>query len=301
MIYRLGTRKSDLAVTQSRFIQSKLLEKGIQSELIYIEGQGDQDRKTPLYEIEAATPGLFTKQLEVALQNKEIDFAVHSLKDLPTKQPEGLTVAAIPLREDACDVLVLKENNSLVTNNVVGTSSLRREALVRENFPQVKVASLRGNVPTRIKAVREGKFDAVILAGAGLNRLKLDLTGLEVKKLDPAHFVPAPAQGALAVETRTDCAQELFQAIHSLEDANTALSVRIERQILAGLFGGCTLPLGVWVRREAKILKLNAFLGVLEDRKSPSRVWKSYRRFDISDASEQTLVEKSIAHFREYV
>lgn len=301
MKYRLGTRKSDLAVTQSRFIQGKLLEKGIESELIYIEGQGDQDRKTPLYEIEAATPGLFTKQLEVALQNNEIDFAVHSLKDLPTKQPSGLEVVAIPLREEACDVLVMKAGKKLTAGSIVGTSSLRREALVRENFPTVSVTSLRGNVPTRVKAVREGQYDAVLLAGAGLNRLKLDLSGLEVTKLDPMHYVPAPAQGALAVEARSDCPRELFSAIQSLEDKNTALSVRIERQILAGLFGGCTLPLGVWVRKEGNILKLNGFLGVLEDRKSPHRVWKNYLRFDISDAAAQTLVDKTIAHFREYV
>lgn len=301
MIYRLGTRKSDLAVTQSRFIQDKLLKKGIQSELIYIEGLGDSDRKTPLYEIEAASPGLFTKQLEVALLTQKIDFAVHSLKDLPTQQPEGVLVAAVPLREEASDVLVLKEGKTLGSHDTVGTSSLRREALVRENFPGVKVASLRGNVPTRIKAVRDGHFAGVLLAGAGLNRLKLDLTGLTVTKLDPAHFVPAPAQGALAVEVRSDCPKELFDAIKSLEDENTKTAVQIERKVLSGLFGGCTLPLGVWVRNDGNTLKLNAFLGVLEDRKSASRVWKGFRRFDISDASEQNLVDKTIAHFREFV
>lgn len=299
MIYRLGTRKSDLAQTQSRFIQAKLKDAGVETELIFIEGQGDHDRKTPLYEIEASTPGLFTKQLEEALLKNQIDLAVHSLKDLPTRQPDLLQVLAVPPREDVRDVIISKTD--LKPNAKIGTSSLRREALIREKYPLVEIVTLRGNVPTRVGKVRDGSLDAVVLAAAGLNRLKLDLKDLKVTHEPSENFVPAPAQGALAVEARKDCPEDLKLGILKLNDPLTAQAARIERAVLAGLFGGCTLPLGVWVRQEGKLLKLNAFLGVLEKEKMPSRHWKSYQRFDISDAAEQTLIEKTVSQFWEFV
>ncbi len=301
MIYRLGTRKSDLAQTQSRWVQSQLKSIGVETTLVFIEGEGDKNRKTPLYEIESATPGLFTKQLEEALLKKQIDLAVHSLKDLPTRQPDELQVMAIPTREEVSDVLVLRTGHVLQSGDKVGTSSLRREALIRENYPESEILPLRGNVPTRVNAVREKKFDAVVLAAAGLNRLRLNLDGLTVVKLDPTRYVPAPAQGALGVEARKDCPEALKQALFKLNDEKTATATRIERKVLSGLFGGCTLPLGVWVRQEGNNLNLNAFLGALEKGSSPVRAWKRYQRFDICDASEQTLVEKTIANFWESI
>ncbi|NDC25766.1 MAG: hydroxymethylbilane synthase, partial [Proteobacteria bacterium] len=296
MKYRLGTRKSALAVAQAEHVQKLLKEAGCLCEIIFIESEGDKNLNTPLYEIESMGPGLFTKQLEKALLENKIDLAVHSLKDLPTSQPESLKIAAITQRVAEQDCLIVSKSGldesqelKLKHGARVGTSSLRRQAQLKAVRPDLTVVSLRGNVPTRIEAVKKGDFDAVVLAEAGLKRLGLSLPDLNTALLPVEKFVPAPGQGALAIEVRANCPKDLLEAICRLNNKDSEIATRIERTILKELEGGCTLPLGVYCRREGKSWKLNAFLGVPEGELEVPRGWKSFHRFDILNAVEQTL------------
>jgi hydroxymethylbilane synthase len=304
-IYRLGTRGSALAKAQSGQVLAWLKDLGIHCELVEVESKGDRDHKTPLYEIEAETPGLFTKQLEFALLEKQIDLAVHSLKDLPTLQPLELLVAAIPRRVESGDCLILRqtlftpsEDFGLPKGARVGTSSLRREAELLSQRPDLKIEPIRGNVPTRVQAVCDGKVDAVVLAKAGLLRLGLTTEGVAKVDLPEEIFVPAPAQGALAIETGKELPADLEAALRRIHHADTAEETRIERDVLRGLHGGCTLPLGVRCVREGDRLHLKAFLGLERERRSRVRQWLSFHHFDLSETDEQILVEKTVGHFR---
>jgi len=306
--YRLGTRKSDLAMVQSRQIQSVISSHGVLCDLVPVESEGDQNLTSPLYEIETDTPGLFTKHLERALLQQTIDLAVHSLKDLPTDQPKGLYVAAVPQRVSPGDCLVVSTEwhepsavLGLKNGAVVGTSSLRREAILVSERRDLKIVPIRGNVPTRVRWVREGKVNGVILAQAGIERLGLDLTGLKQVMLSPDIFVSAPGQGALAVETREDLKAELSEIFFKLDDPASNQETRIERKILKGLHGGCTLPLGVRCTKDLSsgMMKVKAFLGLMRDKNQPKHEWLSFHRFDISGLEEQTLVDQTVAFFKD--
>ncbi len=294
-------------MVQSNQISREMLRHGIRCELVQVESQGDQDRTKPLYSMESS-PGLFTKQLEDALLKETIDLAVHSLKDLPTDQPKGLFVAAVPPRVNANDCLIISqqwhapnEKLQIKKGATVGTSSLRREALLLSERSDVSVFALRGNVPTRVKAVREGKVAAVVLAEAGISRLGLDLSGLIKVELSPEVFVSAPGQGALAVESRENLRPELEEVFQKLTDANSVQETRMERQILKGLHGGCTLPLGVRCHKDRKsgLITVRAFLGLLRDKGSKTHDWTGFHRFDISGSEEQTLVDQTVSFFKE--
>jgi hydroxymethylbilane synthase len=295
-VFRLGTRKSELARTQSTTILKRLQALGAPCRLVEIDSAGDKDRTTPLYEMElSGSPGFFVKELEAALLSGMVDLAVHSLKDLPTDQPAGLKIACVPEREIPTDCLISREP-TLPPKARVGTSSLRREAQLLSAHPNLVVSPVRGNVPTRVRQVKEGKLDAVVLAEAGLHRLQLDLEGLY--RL-PLPFVAAPGQGALAVETRTDLPSKLAEALARLHDVKVAQAVRVERAVLKGLHGGCSLPLGVHVT-VGKQLELKAFLGKLAPvSQGEKRRWISFHDFDIVGADEDILVAKTIAHFKE--
>lgn len=283
---------------------------GVPCTLVEIVSAGDVDKTTPLYEMDTrGTPGFFTKELEAELLAGRIDLAVHSLKDLPTDQPPGLVVAAIPRREETPDCLIISPEAvaadrpwKLRKGSRVGTSSLRREAELLCEMPDLEVVPLRGNVPGRIEKVREGKLDAAVLARAGLNRLKLDLSDLVVFELPSDTFIPAPGQGALAIECSAKLASSLAEKFARLNDPRAEKETRIERAVLKGLHGGCSLPLGVKCLAEpgSKELKLKAFLGLLQPagEGTPKR-WISFHRFDISHAEEETLVDKTILKFKE--
>jgi len=308
MKYRLGTRKSDLARTQAGHVLEALKKVGLECELVLVESKGDQNTKDPLYQIENTVPGLFTKQLEDALLAQQIDIAVHSLKDLPTEQPRGLRVGAIPVRASTEDCLLIhpqafdgKQPLFLALNARVGTSSLRREAQLLSARPDLKVTPIRGNVPTRLEAVRQGKFDATLLAAAGLERLQLNLDGVHVLKLSEREFPPAPGQGALAVEVRENSPEELLQGLRKIHDLDSEIETRIERRVLKGLFGGCTLPLGIRCYKEGNLLKTKVFIGVLKDRKSLNRDWLGFHHFDISSQDEETLVDSVIEKTRGFL
>ncbi len=305
-VCRIGTRKSALAKTQSRWVAGRLETVGVDCELVEMDSRGDKDRINPLYEIETDSPGLFCKQLQEALLANQIDIAVHSLKDLPTLPIPGLEVAAIPLREVPLDILLIHPERvaeglpmKLREGATVGTSSLRREAQILEARRDLKVVPLRGNVPSRVAQVREAKLDAAILAGAGLKRLALDLQGVVSVPLPSERFIPAPGQGALAVEIRTDLRTEWAAVVRALGDAETTLCVRIERRILREMEGGCTLPLGVLCRREVgDALTVRTFLGKTTHRGDGRRDWVSFHRFDISGTDEETLVAETVRFFK---
>ncbi|MBY0371758.1 hydroxymethylbilane synthase [bacterium] len=304
--YRLGTRNSALALAQARWVAAELGKRGIDCDLVEITSSGDQDRSRPLYEMEDLNPGLFCKRLQEALLRDEIDLAVHSLKDLPTLPPPGLKVFAVPERVSVRDCLLVHPGSyspdlplGLATGCTVGTSSLRREAQLLSLRPDVKVVSLRGNVPSRVAQVRDGKLGAAILAEAGLDRLGLALEGVRRAALREDDFIPAPAQGALGVEARESSEPALAAALHALNQPDLEKRTRIERRILRDLEGGCTLPLGVLCEPAAGgKYRVRAFLGAYQMSGEARRDWVSFRRFDISLEDEDALVAQVVAHFR---
>jgi hydroxymethylbilane synthase len=244
-VIRIGTRSSELALRQARLVQAALESRGLTSELVTYKTVGDKRLDEPLSSIGAK--GLFTKELEQDLLKGKTQIAVHSLKDLPTDSPEGLLVAAVLEREDPRDALVVNGRilaqslDDLPRGSRVGTSSLRRRAQLLATRPDLEVAELRGNVPTRLKKIDEGRVHAAILAAAGLHRLgaRQHITCY----LDAPAWLPAAGQGAIAVQVRTDDAATRALA-ESMNDAPTMRAVVAERAFLAALEGGCQVPIG---------------------------------------------------------
>lgn len=242
MTLRIGTRASELAVAQSSQLAARLTElTGVETELVYVKTEGDHNQ-APLTEI--GGQGIFVAALREALAAGEVDIAVHSLKDLPTTPDPRLVIAAIPRREDARDVVVARDNltlGELPQGSRVGTGSPRREAQLNALGLGFDVVAIRGNVGTRIDKVRNGELDAVILARAGLVRLGRVSDATEI--LDPLQMLPAPGQGALAVECRADDVATI-RLLQRLDDADTRAAVTAERSLLATLEAGCTAPVG---------------------------------------------------------
>ena len=245
---KLGTRGSELALWQAEWVKAALGRKGITAELEIIKTQGDADVDRPLHLLEGK--GFFTKEIEQALMDCRIDVAVHSLKDLPTSLPDGLTLGAVPVRADPADVLVSKEPGvtslaALRPGVRIGTSSLRRTAQIRYLRADLEIVPLRGNVPTRVRKVQEGRdgLAAALLAGAGLERLGLG--GAVAARLDALEVMPAPGQGALGLEVRADD-HKAKKALAGLEDAPSARAVTAERSLLAALEGGCQAPVAAY-------------------------------------------------------
>jgi hydroxymethylbilane synthase len=230
---------------QARIVEAALVADGHSCEIVTFKTTGDKKLDEPLSEIGAK--GLFTHELEVALLRNKVDCCVHSLKDLPTELPDGLVIGAVLEREDPRDVLVVnpvteaEDLASLPAGSRVGTSSLRRRAQLLALRPDLEVAELRGNVPTRLKKVDTGKVHAAILAAAGLIRLE---ARQRIKQfLEPPEWLPAAGQGAIAVEARADD-EALLEILSRLHHAPTSVAVRAERAFLAALEGGCQVPIG---------------------------------------------------------
>jgi hydroxymethylbilane synthase len=239
---RLGTRASLLATTQSTWVADRIADAlGREVVLVEVTTEGDRDR-TPLAQLGGT--GVFVSALREALLDDRIDVAVHSLKDLPTAPADGIALTAVPLREDPRDVVVARDGltlGELPVGSRLGTGSPRRSAQLHALGLGLEIVDIRGNVDTRIRKVREGEYDAVVLARAGLARLgRLD-DATEV--LDPLQMLPAPGQGALAVEARSGDALATELAV--LDDARTRAAVTAERAVLATLEGGCAAPIGV--------------------------------------------------------
>ena len=244
-VRRLGTRGSLLALTQSKWVAAALETRGgPKVEVEVIRTVGDERLDQPPHEISGQ--GLFTRELDEALLSERVQLAVHSLKDLPTVLREGLCIAATPGRVDPRDVLVAPEGTqatlaSLKKDAVVGTSSLRRVALLQAFRRDVTPRTIRGNVDTRLRKLDEGEFDAIILAAAGLTRLGLARRASEW--LERTAWLPAPGQGALAIVTRTDD-DETRQVVGALNDPDSFAAVSAERIFLEALGGGCQVPIG---------------------------------------------------------
>ena len=256
---RLGTRGSALARTQSEDVACKLSAAGHEIEIREIRTAGDRDQRSRFAEVGAA--GIFVREIETALLDDRIDVAVHSCKDLPSLSSENLVIAAIPERLDPADCLICSLESvdparpplNLRSSSRVATGSSRRRALLREMCPDIELLQLRGNVPTRLAKLREGPADAIILASAGLVRLDRNPAtssavardDLHESRLDPRQFVPAPGQGAIAVQCRAGDA-DLREVLANIHDVGAAHPLRAERRLLAHVQGNCDLPFGAW-------------------------------------------------------
>jgi hydroxymethylbilane synthase len=235
---RIGTRRSPLALAQAEEVRRRLGEVGVTAELVPMSTSGDEG--APSGDAPAGLKGLFVDAILDALERQEIDVAVHSAKDLPAEDDEGFVIAAVPPRADPSDVLVLREA-ALPPGAVIGTSSVRRRSQLLRAFPGVTVSDLRGNVDTRLRKVDEGMVDAAVLASAGLARL--GLRPLHAAVLSTDVMVPAPGQGALALQVREDDLPTLDALAH-LDHAASRAALEAERSLMWRVGGGCALPLG---------------------------------------------------------
>jgi len=263
---RVGTRGSRLARWQAQWVcdQIRAHRPGLEVDILEINTQGDRDRNSPLAKIGGS--GVFTKEIQRALLAETIDVAVHSLKDMPTQGPPGLTLAAVPARDAMADALVApraRTLDALPPAARVGTSSLRRQAQLLNIRPDLQVVSVRGNVETRLNQAIDGRLEAVVLAEAGLVRLHLEHH--VTQRLGPPAFLPAVGQGALGIECRSDD-ETTHALLVLLEDPAARRAVVAERRVLAELEGGCMIPLAAWARDTADGLALDVHVFSLDGR-----------------------------------
>ncbi len=249
----IGSRGSQLALWQARWIKGRLEDLGETCRIEIIKTTGDKITDVPLAKV--GTKGLFTKEIEEALLAGDIDLAVHSMKDLPTVVPEGLTIAAIPEREDPRDAILGCKLLDLPSGAKVGTSSLRRAAQLRALRPDLEVEPVRGNLDTRLRKLDEGRYNAIVLAAAGLRRMGWDDRIAEI--LSTNYMCPAVGQGALAIETRAG-GGAAYEICGKLDHAPTRVCVIAERALLAALGGGCQVPIGAYAALDGGELRLTA-------------------------------------------
>ncbi len=244
---RLGTRSSALARWQAQWVADRLTESGVEVELVPITTRGDASQGQGDAIGNLGSPGVFTKELQRALLDERIDLAVHSLKDLPTDAVAGLVLAAVPPRESPRDVLSSPHGtlDKLPRGATVGTGSLRRRAQLLHARPDLQMRDIRGNVDTRLAKLTAGDYQAIVLAEAGLLRLRLEQHATQL--FDPTLVLPAVGQGALGIETR-EADQTTRALVEQLNDVRTHAAVLAERALLAGLRGGCLAPIGAWAR-----------------------------------------------------
>ncbi len=247
---RIGSRGSDLALWQANHVKDQLENLGHSVSITIIKTQGDAIQHLSFDKLEGK--GFFTKEIEEALLSNEIDLAVHSHKDLETNPPQGLMIACVSEREDPADLLLIAPDSvdesfkwNLKKDAIVGTSSARRKSQVLRFREDVTLKDLRGNVPTRIQKLREGQYDAILLAKAGVDRLNIDLSEFRTVVLDPTEFVPAPAQGVLGLQIRSED-QTLFEILQAMNHPKVQKQIEVERKVLNLMQGGCQLPLGVY-------------------------------------------------------
>ena len=235
---RIGTRDSELALWQAHTVEKKLNDLGYKTEILAVKSQGDIILDKPLYEL--GITGIFTKTLDIAMINGDVDIAVHSMKDVPTALPIGIVQAAVLERANTLDILVHKGNLDFLNGEgTIATGSLRRQAQWLNKYPNHKVVDLRGNVNTRMQKLQDSNWNGAVFAAAGLERIKLKPTDY----IDLDWMIPAPAQGAMVVVAM---ANDEFsrQALNELNDIDTEVCTHIERQFLKTLEGGCTAPIG---------------------------------------------------------
>lgn len=288
MTLRIGSRGSALALWQAEHVKALLQRRGHAVEIVVITTTGDRVQDRRLQSV--GGKGAFLKEIEEALEADAVDLAVHSLKDVPTALPDGLRLAAILERADPRDALLSAGPglDALPPGARVGTTSLRRRAQLLARRPDLHVQDLRGNVDTRIRRLREGAFDAILLARAGLVRLGRADEATEV--LAPEVLLPAPGQGAVAIECRADDAR-VTDAVAPLDHAQTARVVTAERAFLAALQGGCNVPLGAFAEADGDGLRLRGLVA----REDGSRVLRGERRGSDAEALGRALAEELLA------
>jgi len=295
----IGSRGSQLALWQARFIQAQLAKIADHpSQIEIIKTKGDHIDSLPFDKMEGK--GFFTKEIEEALLDKKIDLAVHSLKDLMTTIPDGLGLPAVGFREDNREVILVRKESldparplSVKKNGVIGCSSVRRKCQIAYLSPDLQVADLRGNIPTRIDKLRAGQYDAILVAYAGIKRLAcqpselaLDLSDIEVIILEREKFLPAPGQGVLALQTRRDD-DEINRIVAKLDDKRVRLEIELERGLLHRFEGGCQLPLGAFAEIYDRELRLHAVMGIRNDKR-----WIDLARASASGNDPQEVIEK---------
>ncbi len=292
----IGTRGSRLALWQAHFLQSQLKEIGVDSELKIIKTKGDKIQHLGFDKIEGK--GFFTKELEEELLNGSIDMAVHSMKDLPTTPPDGLVTTAVSYRENPADWMLMRKEDALQgkllqlkENAIVGTSSARRKSQIRDFRPDVVLKDIRGNVPTRIEKLLHEDFDAIILAAAGITRLEIDMSELHLVKFNPKEFVPSPAQGVLAFQTKKDDLPTR-RILKKLHHPNVSELTNVERSVLKLFGGGCHMPLGVYCEKDA-MSNYHVWAAMAEQWDGP------LRRIQMSSSTTHSLAERVVEKLKE--
>ena len=276
-IIRIGTRDSELALWQAHTVQKKLNDLGYKTEIVAVKSQGDILLDKPLYEL--GITGIFTKTLDIAMINGQVDIAVHSMKDVPTALPQGIIQAAVLERANPFDLLVHKGNlDFLTTTGTIATGSLRRNAEWLHKYPNHQVVNLRGNVNTRLQKLAENDWNGAVFATAGLERINLKPENYIT--LD--WMIPAPAQGAMVVVAMAND-NFTIDAVSQLNHIETEICTHIERQFLKTLEGGCTAPIGAYARYDENtdtiefkgvLLSIDGTERLMVDKKAPISEWK---------------------------
>ena len=287
---KIGSRGSDLALWQANRVKAQLESLGHAVEITIIKTQGDKIQHLSFDKLEGK--GFFTKELEDALLDKRVDLAVHSHKDLPTENPEGLEIAAVSDREDCADILLIRKDSldserkwGIKAGAIVGTSSARRKAQLLHHLNNIEIKDLRGNVPTRINKLRSGDYDAIMLAAAGVKRLELDVSDLHLERLEPKEFIPAPAQGVLGLQIRTED-DGLRSILRQLNVEEVEKRIALERKILNLFGGGCQMPLGAYCETQGD--QLNVWC-------ARAKTWNSPVTYAmVSGMDSQLMAEESL-------
>jgi len=261
---RIGTRESQLAVWQANLVKDMLSQHGVHSELVYIKSEGDVDLKTPLYEM--GVQGVFTRSLDIALLNEQVDIAVHSMKDVPTQLASGIYPAAVLKRASPLDIVVYRHEPKFLEDvngtAVIATSSIRRKAQWLNRYPNHEVVNLRGNVNTRLRKLEESNWNGAVFAAAGLERIGLRPSN----SVELNWMLPAPAQGAIMVVCRGNDNYSM-EATATLNDAETASCVKVERDFLRALLGGCSTPISAYATIANGIMNFKGNILSLDGRK----------------------------------
>ncbi len=299
---RIGTRDSELALWQAHTVQNKLEDLGYKTEIIAVKSQGDIILDKPLYEL--GITGIFTKTLDIAMINGQVDIAVHSMKDVPTALPQGIVQAAVLERANVLDILVHKGNlDFLNSSGTIATGSLRRQAQWLHRHPHHRVVDLRGNVNTRMQKLHDSEWDGAVFAAAGLERINIKPENY----INLDWMIPAPAQGAMIVVAMGND-NYCLDAVSELNDVETEVCTHIERQFLKTLEGGCTAPIGAIARIieddilfKGVLFSLDGKEKVLIEKSVPIQEWKKLGYFSAQEVLQnggKEIMEALRNHFK---
>jgi len=300
---RIGTRGSKLALAQANLVKDLLSKKGVPTEIKVIKTSGDSIIDRPLHEVQGF--GVLVREIDDSMLTGEIDIAVHSMKDVPTERPSELTIAAVMKRDSPYDFLLTRENinlKDLPKGAIIGTTSLRRRSQLSRFRDDLVIKELRGNIDTRLRKLKEGQYDGIFLAEAGLERLKWDIPG---ERLSPDEFVPSANQGTVVIVTRKDTVAQI--AVQVLNDEQTRLETRIERIIISILGGGCLVPIGAFAHTEGnkihirtevlsvdgkRCVKIDEYINPAEYEKEATRIGN-----ELNNKGGGKLVEEAVKMF----